>query len=331
MDKRDPADPGGRRDLRASALPALRACALVASVLVAYGTVADLVHGKSRGQPHAGRPAGRAARAAGPPGDIAKKRFAIRIEEVRNSQVDLAPALSTVHTHGARVSVAVYDLTTGNRGVYGYGMFDTASIVKIDILAALLLHAQDQQRELTGSEREYAAIMVERSDNSAATALWHRIGGAYGLDTANERLGLPGIQGDQADYWGLTQTTAAGQLSLLRAVFGDDSPLDGESRRYLRDLMRHVDPSQSWGVSAAADDRSASALKNGWLQRSTTGRWDINSVGRVDHAGHTVLVAALSSGNITQGVGVRLVEDAARNAVRTVVDAAHRVHSAPLP
>lgn len=68
------------------------------------------------------------------------------------------------------------------------------------------------------------------------------------------------------------------------------------------------------GVSAAADG-SGWALKNGWLPRSTTGLWDVNSIGRITADGHDYLVAALSDGNSTKARGISLVEAAARAAV----------------
>ncbi|AEW92604.1 secreted protein [Streptantibioticus cattleyicolor NRRL 8057 = DSM 46488] len=338
-----PAEPSRRSALRTTVLPCLRACALVATVLLAYAVVADLIHPRVR---HAAGPravAGTAARGARPPAvprpaasapgprprpanprdTAAEKRSAGVAKEVRDTRVDLSAVADAVPAHGARWAVAVHDLTTGNSGGLGDGYFDTASIVKIDILATLLLRAQQAHRGLTDAERDYAAVMVRQSDNAAATALWRRIGGADGLDAGNGELGVTGVRGDQDDLWGLTQTTATGQLDLLRAVFGDTSPLNEDSRGYLRELMAHIDPSQRWGVSAAADDRTASALKNGWLQRSTTGLWDINSIGRVRHAGHTLLVAVVSSGNATQGAGVALVEAAAREAVEAVVAAGH--------
>jgi altronate dehydratase len=67
-------------------------------------------------------------------------------------------------------------------------------------------------------------------------------------------------------------------------------------------------------VSAAADG-SAWALKNGWLPRSTTGLWDVNSIGRVTVDGRYYLVAVLSNGNATQATGITLVEAAAKAAV----------------
>ncbi|MEV0092934.1 serine hydrolase [Streptomyces sp. NPDC050738] len=223
---------------------------------------------------------------------------------------------SVVPGADAAVSVAVLDVRSGESAVYGDGAFDTASIVKVDILAALLLQAQDDGRSLTAQEKTYATSMIENSSNASATALWDAIGGADGLDAANERLGLTGTTGGDGPRWGLTQTTAADQLTLLKAVFGSGSgsgpALDAESRTYIRGLMGQVEADQQWGVSAAG---SSWELKNGWLPRSATGLWDINSIGQVTEDGRSYLLAVLSDGNVSQKAGISLVEAAAAAAV----------------
>ncbi|WP_329436000.1 class A beta-lactamase-related serine hydrolase [Streptomyces sp. NBC_01280] len=249
-------------------------------------------------------------------------------EEVPVDRDDaLAKALKPLLPDGdARVSVAVSALDGATDGaVYdGTSAFDTASIVKVDILAALLLRAQDEGRALTAQERAYATAMIENSDNASATALWKAIGGADGLDAANLTLGLTGTRAGAGGEWGLTRTTAEDQLTLLRAVFGTEgtesaksagSGLSAASRAYVAELMGRIAADQRWGVSAAADSASVCALKNGWLPRSATGLWDINSVGRVSVGGQRYLVSVLSDGNATKEAGVALVEGVAKAAV----------------
>jgi hypothetical protein len=217
------------------------------------------------------------------------------------------------------LAVAVVDLDgTGAGTAYDTSddadnTYDTASIVKVDILAALLLQAQHAGTHLSTYQRTLATAMIERSDNDAATALWDTIGRAYGLDAANRTLGLRGTEGGRGELWGLTQTTAGDQLTLLRAVFGDagGSPLSAASRVYLTGLMGSVTAGQRWGVSAADSDDEGYALKNGWLQRTATGLWDINSIGEVGYEGHRLLIAVLASGQASESGGIDLVEDAA--------------------
>ena len=226
---------------------------------------------------------------------------------------------------GAEVSVAVLDIASGDSATFGDGSFDTASIVKVDILATLLLQAQDEGRSLTAQEKRYATSMIEVSDNASASALWTAIGKARGLAAANKRFGLTDTEGGTGMLWGLTQTTAADQLTLLQQAFakkgdsGEVSELDEASRTYLQGLMGSIAQDQDWGVSAAASTTTADrrfALKNGWLPRTATGLWDINSIGRVTTAdGREFLVAVVSNGNTTKARGISLVESAARAAV----------------
>lgn len=222
---------------------------------------------------------------------------------------ELADALAPL-AGDADVSVAVLDAESGEGAAYGDGAYDTASIVKVDILAALLLLAQDEGRELSGAEHARADAMIRRSDNTSATELLKVVGGEQGLDAANGRLGLTATTAAHA--WGLTQTTAVDQVRLLQAVFGAESELSEASRRYLTDLMGRVGTDQRWGVSAAG---GGWALKNGWMPRTTTGLWDINSIGRVESGGHAYLVAVLSRGHATKEAGVALVESVAKAAV----------------
>ncbi|MFF1923465.1 serine hydrolase [Streptomyces sp. NPDC058221] len=237
-------------------------------------------------------------------------------EPVVDLDTELAGAVEPLLTgaDAATLSVAVLDSGSGARAVYGGAdtTYDTASIVKVDILAALLLRAQDEKRELTAGERGHAVAMIEKSDNDSATALLAAVGGAAGLDAANERFGLTATTAAHA--WGLTRTTAADQLTLLAAVFGTDTDtgLSADSRTYLRGLMAGVEADQQWGVSAAG---SGWALKNGWMPRTATGLWNINSIGQVKFDGHTYLVAVLSGGQQTKESGIALVESAAKAAV----------------
>lgn len=230
-----------------------------------------------------------------------------------NLDAVLAKALAPVAAAtDASVSVAVLDLESGDSAVHGHDEYDTASIVKVDILAALLLQAQDAGRQLTAQEKSNATAMIGSSDNDSATALWNTIGGSKGLNSANERLGLTATTGGEGARWGLTQTTAADQIVLLQAIFGTDSELSEASRTYIQRLMGQITTGQDWGVSAAGDGW---ALKNGWLPRTATGLWDINTIGRVETDGRTCLVAVLSDGNVNMASGITLVEKAARVAI----------------
>lgn len=287
----------------------------LASVAVVGGTAAGTVYVKA--QAHSGVVSSSASASASASASVSGEAS---VEPVAEPTVDydalLAEAMKSVTVTGdEKVSVAVLDVDSGESATYGEASFDTASIVKVDILATLLLQAQDADRHLTATEKSYATTMIENSDNDSASALWRIIGKADGLDAANRTLGLTGTAGGDDMLWGLTQTTAADQLTLLQQVFGDDSKLSSASQSYIQQLMGRIEADQHWGVSAAADG-SKWALKNGWLARSTTGLWDVNSVGRVTGTdGNEYLVAVLSNGSTTQAKGISMVEAAAKAGV----------------
>ncbi|MCX4809809.1 class A beta-lactamase-related serine hydrolase [Streptomyces sp. NBC_01239] len=285
----------------------------LATVAVVGATAAGTVYVKAHA--HSGPVSSAAA-----PSASASGSGEATVEPVTQPTVDhdalLAKAMKSVTPAGdQKVSVAVLDVTSGESAAYGDAAFDTASIVKVDILAALLLQAQDAGRTLTATEKSYATTMIQNSDNDSATALWNLIGTADGLDAANKTFGLTGTTGGAGPLWGLTRTTAADQLTLLQQVFGDDSKLSAASQSYIQGLMKEIEADQQWGVSAAADG-SKWALKNGWLARSTTGLWDVNSIGRVTGTdGDEYLVAVLSNGSTTQAKGITLIEAAAKAGV----------------
>ncbi|WP_079056052.1 serine hydrolase [Streptomyces caeruleatus] len=300
------------RGLRAPSLRGRAAsCAATAVVVALAGCSAvGTAHKTPAPPPRAGAPA---------PGLAAPPR------EKRGAT--LSRALRPVLPRGdTRLAVAVLDLDSADQEIASYGTgatFETASIIKVGILATLLLQAQDEGRELTVDEREYAEAMIRTSDNYATDVLWRAIGKAEGLGAANERLGLSSTRGGSGIGWGLTRTTATDQVKLLRAVFArgpvasvrPPRGLDQASRAYIGHLMGSITDDQDWGVSAAGSRGSRWALKNGWLQRSTTGLWIINSVGQVTVHGHRYLVSVLSGGNRSMEAGISLVERAARAAV----------------
>ena len=196
--------------------------------------------------------------------------------------------------------------------------FHTASIVKADILAALLLQLQNQHAPVSQEEQELAIPMIEESDNGAAAGLWNIIGAAPGLAAGDRVLRLRHTVPGQDGYWGLTSTTVTDQLRLLSDLTSRRSPLTGASRRYELGLMRNVEPGENWGVTAAASRQTQPAVKNGWLPDGPLGLWVINSIGVVSHHGQRLLIAVLSSGQPSEQAGIQQVQAAARAAAAAV-------------
>ncbi|MDT5035252.1 MAG: hypothetical protein QOE03_437 [Micromonosporaceae bacterium] len=249
-------------------------------------------------------------------GDRAADLAAARAEadRRRRSEADLTALLTGYDGTGyVDLSVTVIDRKTGQRFDYADGrQFETASVVKVDILATLLLQAQRAGRTLSAREKSLAVAMIEHSDNDAASQLWTR---THGISTAVKTFGLTGTDPDGDGDWGLTETTAADQARLVTGLADPDGPVTDAD--YLFDLMGNVDPDQDWGISAAARSGEVVAIKNGWLSRDTqNGRWTVNSIGRITDADTDVSIVVLSRGHVSFAAGTDMVAAVAR-ATRT--------------
>jgi len=225
----------------------------------------------------------------------------------------LNAALKKFAATSPEFSVAVLDKKTGQRYSYrGTEKYDTASIVKVQILACALLRAQDADRELSTSELALAKPMIRLSDNNATTTLFNKLGKVSAISKCNKRLGLTQTKVNSA--WGLTKTTVDDQVRLLAELVDTEGPLDSGSRKQAFTLMNTVDEAQDWGVPAVAEAGETTIVKNGWDTRSADGGlWAVNTVGRVTSADDVdVSVAVLSHNNQTMDGGIALVEKVAK-------------------
>jgi beta-lactamase class A len=220
------------------------------------------------------------------------------------------------------VGVRVEDRRTGVECRINEGhRFDSASVVKATILAALLRWHQETGRPLTSNEKYLATLMITQSDNNAATALWNEVGRAR-LQQFLNLAKMTETQLGPGGYWGLTQITARDELQLLRLLTAPNSVLSNSSRAYQLGLMARVISSQRWGVPAGAPRGVTVYVKNGWLPRATRG-WRINSIGAFQGYGRNYMIVVLSDDNPTMAYGV--------DTVQRVAEVVHRDLNAGLP
>jgi hypothetical protein len=206
-----------------------------------------------------------------------------------------------------QLAVGVIDTSTGAAAEYHPARhFHTASIVKVDILAALLLQHQRAGTSLSNGQAGLASAMIEDSNDTAASDLYTAIGGASGLQAADAALKLTDTVTNA--YWGLTSTTVTDQLQLLRDLTSA-SALGSAGRDYVLGLMANVEAGQQWGVPAAATPGTSFAVKDGWLPDPQL--WAINSIGVIDDHGHELLIVVLSKDNPTEAGGIAMAQAAA--------------------
>ncbi len=220
------------------------------------------------------------------------------------------------------VTAAVYDARTGQSFVFQPGdAQDTASIVKVDIMSALLHQVAGSPAALTGAQQSLLAAMIELSDNNAASALWNEVGAANGVAAFNTTEGLTGTHPGRYGYWGLTTTTALDQVDLVSHLAFPNKVLNDAQRTYALSLMEHVVPYEAWGVSGGVPLGVIVALKNGWLPLGSSG-WQVNSIGWVDGQGRDYVIAVLSVGSTTESYGIATIEGIAAQ-VWAGLDPAH--------
>ncbi|NBM20459.1 hypothetical protein GUY61_33975, partial [Streptomyces sp. GC420] len=217
------------------------------------------------------------------------------------------------------VALTLYDRPTGtNCTLRQDKRYDSASVVKVIVLAALLQKAAEENRSLTSREVTLTKAMITTSDNDATTSLWRQLGVPRiqrFLTSAGMTQTVPGADG----YWGLTQITARDQQKLLKILTYRNTVLSTNSRTYALDLMNKVVSSQRWGAPAGAPASARIHVKNGWLPRATHG-WRVHSMAAFTGNGHDYGITVLTWNNNSMDSGVATIQAVARAIHGTIPD-----------
>ncbi|MGI5369820.1 serine hydrolase [Streptomyces iakyrus] len=221
---------------------------------------------------------------------------------------DITAALAT---RKGTVAVGLHDRSTNTTcTLRASSAYDSASIVKVTVLATLLWDAKKTNRYLTDRENTLAKAMITKSDNAATSTLWKQLGMTKiknFLAAAGMTQTKPGANG----YWGLTQITVTDEQKLLKLLTAKNAVLSDNSRAYIVKLMSQVVSSQRWGTPYGVPSGVTVAVKNGWLQRSTNG-WRVHSVGAFKGGGHDYVMTVLSHGNSTMNYGIATIQAVAK-------------------
>ncbi len=183
----------------------------------------------------------------------------------------------TAHVHDLRSSECSYgfDETT---------QMPTASTVKLAVMGAVMLRAQDQGRSLTSAEQSQLDGMIRFSDDGNVRPILNSFGGSDALLTNyGPRLGITNWRDDDG-RWGCITWDARSATGLVEHLTVDGvSPLSEENRTYALELMTSVTPSQRWGISDGTLGvlEGAVAQKNGFARGCTGTGSKINTVGLV--------------------------------------------------
>jgi len=215
--------------------------------------------------------------------------------------------VSALRGRSSAVGLTVDDRVAGvTCKLHPHWHIDSASVVKVTILSALLRKRQQEHLSLTAAQKRLATAMITVSDNNAASTLWAQTG----RPSLQHFLNLAGMLETQlgpGGYWGLTQITAHDELTLLRLLTSKNSVLSAASCGYVLNLMAHVVPSERWGVPAGAPANVTVHVKNGWLPQPTHG-WRINSIGSFSGHGRDYMIVVLTWNNPTMTYGIDTVQ-----------------------
>jgi Beta-lactamase enzyme family len=214
----------------------------------------------------------------------------------------IAAATRFIDARAGRTSFAVLDSRGRLRGVRVHEHFQTASVVKVMMLVAYLQMVNAQHRGLNAADTSLLFPMIHISDNNAASAVLGIVGGAALARVARES-GMtdyaPGI-----GWWAYTQTSAADQA---RFFFALERLIPPRFYGYARGLLSGIEPSQSWGIPAAARPRWQVFFKTGALPSEGL----FTEAGRLERPGTTFTIAVFTSGEPSMDYGEQTIQGVA--------------------
>jgi hypothetical protein len=145
------------------------------------------------------------------------------------------------------VAVGLYDRTTKTTcTLRATSAYDSASTVKVTVLATLLWDAKKHNRLLTSRESTLAKAMITKSDNTATSTLWKQLG-LTKIKGFLSAAGMTQTKPGANNYWGLTQETVTDEQKLLKLVTAKNTVLSDNSRAYILKLMNQVISSPALG------------------------------------------------------------------------------------
>ena len=201
------------------------------------------------------------------------------------------------------VGISVSDVTTGcTFGSHDNETFLSASVVKLQIMGAVLLALQDSNAPVSSYLDGLLTDMIQYSDNEAATELVSWLGGLGQLQVVGERFDLVDTDNVWASDWGSTLTTPADQTKLMTELVVRGGPLTAPSRLIARSYLGGVAADQRWGVGAIQGPGLHALVKNGWWLNEPGGNgiafaWRLNSVGLIEaDDGRAWSIAILGNG-----------------------------------
>ena len=205
------------------------------------------------------------------------------------------------------VSFAVVDESGKLRGDHPGRVHNSASVVKVAFMVALLREPDVRKDALTDSERALLEPMIRRSDNQSATAIYNRVGEAALYRLARD-AGLDHFTTQPT--WGLTTITPGSHARFFNRL---ESYIPKRHRSYAMRLLTEIVPSQRWGIPEFAPDGWRLHFKGGWSGRPN---WRINQVMALREPPRRFSVAILTRDQPSKEYGQATIEGVAKRLLR---------------
>lgn len=200
---------------------------------------------------------------------------------------DLAAYLASI---GGNVNAVVYDVT--RQRYYTYhpdAQFIMGSSMKVPIMLTFLDMTEREGRQPTDEEMNLLTTMIENSNNDSASALYYgEIGGAAGVASYLQRIGITGLNPDP-DAWGYSLVSPLTMVNILTLLY-EGEILTAQDRNLAFYLMENIEPDQQVGVGDTAPNGATAAMKDGWLP-GPDGYWAMNSSGIVILGSETYIIS----------------------------------------
>jgi hypothetical protein len=197
---------------------------------------------------------------------------------------------------------AVIDERGQLSGYHMHQTFTSASVVKAMLMVAYLRALAAQRGTLGSVSQALLYPMIHTSDNSAASAIWRRVGDS-GLQDVAQRAGM--TEFSLGHDWANEQISPADQVRLF---FRIDSLVPSAFRTYARSLLSTIETSESWGIPAVARPRWEVYFKGGW-RRTGLGHL-VHQVARLERPGHRLELAVMTDGLPSTSYGIETIRGA---------------------
>jgi hypothetical protein len=202
-----------------------------------------------------------------------------------------------------RISFAVVDESGTVHGSHPDRVHNSASVVKVMFMVALLRAPDVRHDALTPTERHLLGPMIKRSDNEAATAVFNRVGEAALYRLADD-AGMNHFT--TQPIWGLTTITAGGQARFMDRL---QRLIPKRHRGYAMRLLTKIVASQRWGIPPVAPGGWTLQFKGGW---SGAPSWRVNQVMQLRRPPRRFSLAILTREQPSFGYGQQSIEGVAK-------------------